>query len=83
MSGQVGYNDCMAPEMLLNEKYTSKVDVWSASVVIYILLSGEMPFYGKDLKELRKAIKEKEPDFSSHKWSQVCPRAKDFVKLGL
>ena len=42
-----------------------------------------MPFYGKDLKELRKAIKEKDPDFSSYKWSQVCPKAKNFVKLGL
>ena len=83
MKGQVGQNDCMAPEMLQGGQYDCKVDVWSASVVIYILLSGEMPFYGKDLKELRKAIKEKEPDFSSYKWSQVCPKAKNFVQKGL
>lgn len=83
MGGQVGSNNCMAPEMLQNQRYDCKVDIWSLSVVIYILLSGEMPFYGKDLKELHKAILECEPDFSSHKWKQVCPNAINFVKQGL
>ena len=52
MQGQVGGNNCMAPEMVMNDTYDCKVDVWSAAVVVYILLSGEMPFYGKDIKQM-------------------------------
>ena len=36
----------MAPEILSNDFYNFKVDVWSVAVVIYIMLSGDMPFYG-------------------------------------
>ena len=48
----VGSRYYMAPEILKNRPYDLKVDVWSASVVIYIMLSGDMPFYGKDSEEM-------------------------------
>ena len=37
----------MAPEIVNNMKYDSKVDIWSMGVVTYILLCGKPPFYGK------------------------------------
>ena len=37
-----------APEIVNNESYNDKVDVWSASIVIYALLCEELPFFGKD-----------------------------------
>lgn len=36
-----------APEIIKKEAYDSKIDVWSACIVIYILLTGDRPLYGK------------------------------------
>lgn len=36
----------MAPEIVKSEMYNDKVDVWSATIVIYTLLNEELPFYG-------------------------------------
>lgn len=34
-----------APEILNQQMYDAKIDVWSACVVLYILLTGDMPCY--------------------------------------
>lgn len=47
----------MPPEIIKNEKYDSKVDVWSAGVVVYIMLTGKPPFYGASKDAVYKAIK--------------------------
>jgi serine/threonine protein kinase len=36
----------MAPEIVKKQSYDHKVDVWSAGVVIYAMLSGRLPFFG-------------------------------------
>ena len=46
----------MAPEIVNRLKYDSKVDVWSAGVVTYILLCGRPPFFGKTKEEVYAAI---------------------------
>ena len=43
--GTVGYQ---APEMLLQEGYSFQLDVWSAGVVLYELLTGDQPFRNID-----------------------------------
>jgi len=42
----------MAPEIVKNETYNDKVDIWSATIVIYALLCEELPFFGKDSVEI-------------------------------
>ena len=42
----------MAPEILNNEKYDSKVDVWSLGTVFYELLFGKPPFVAGNIIDL-------------------------------
>ncbi|CAK0876801.1 unnamed protein product [Prorocentrum cordatum] len=39
-----------APEVLAGEECDEKQDLWSLGCVLYVLLSGDMPFYGPDSK---------------------------------
>ena len=46
--GTLGTPLFMAPEMIEKKKYGTKVDVWSATVTVYVLLVGKPPFKGRD-----------------------------------
>ena len=37
---------------MLKKGYNEKCDLWSCGVIIYILLCGSPPFYGKNEKEI-------------------------------
>ena len=52
-------NFYIAPEILRNEKYNEKCDLWSLGVIIYILLFKEFPFYGDTKNEILKDIEKK------------------------
>ena len=43
-----GTSSYVAPEILLSQPYNASVDIWSAGVMMYLLLSGELPFYVDD-----------------------------------
>ena len=45
----------MAPEVL-NEDYNQKCDLWSCGVIMYFLLTGKMPFIGKDSDQTMEKI---------------------------
>lgn len=47
----------MAPELVSDQEYDSKVDVWSAGVVAFTMLCGKPPFIGKDKGEVYSNIK--------------------------
>ena len=44
--GRVGTPHFMAPEVVNRKPYGKPADVWSAGVLLHILLSGTLPFYG-------------------------------------
>jgi calcium-dependent protein kinase len=68
----------VAPEVL-GRNYTSKCDLWSLGVTIFIVLFGYMPFTGTEEAQVRKI---KDGRFTKKKdvWSRVSSKAQDFVE---
>ncbi len=44
--GRIGTPHFMAPEVIQRRAYGKPIDVWSAGILLHILLSGTMPFLG-------------------------------------
>ena len=70
----------MAPELILNQKYTEKVDVWSLGVITYQLLSGRTPFDASKIKKINYNIVNKDIKFPDKQWGGISNNAKDFIK---
>merc|ERR1740138_1714208 len=68
----------VAPEVL-KRSYTSQCDLWSMGVIVFILLSGHMPFHG-DSEEQLQDIKKGRYTFKYDRWSIVSKTAQDFTK---
>ena len=68
-----------SPEVLKNN-YDSKCDIWACGVIMYILLSGEIPFAGDTEEEIMKSIINKQPSFDSSFFLNVSDNAKDLIK---
>jgi len=76
--GTPGY---VAPEVLQNKGYSDgAVDMWSAGVILYILLCGFPPFYEEELPALFEQILKARYDFPSPWWDPISPEAKTLVR---
>jgi calcium-dependent protein kinase len=58
----------MAPEIIREEPYDEKVDIWSVGTIAYILLSGRPPFAGKSKPEIFSSITRGELQFKHPIW---------------
>lgn len=80
MSGIVGTPYYVAPEVLMGRDYNEKVDVWSAGVILYIMLSGVPPFFGETPTETFEAVLRGNLRFPPKYFRSVSPEAKDLLR---
>lgn len=68
----------IAPEVL-QRRYNEKCDIWSCGVILFVLLSGETPFNGKDDNEILKNVASGQYFFHSKIWKTLSPESKDLI----
>ncbi|XP_019379694.1 PREDICTED: peripheral plasma membrane protein CASK isoform X10 [Gavialis gangeticus] len=81
--GRVGTPHFMAPEVVKREPYGKPVDVWGCGVILFILLSGCLPFYGTKERLFEGIIKGKykvNDSMNPRQWSHISESAKDLVR---
>lgn len=79
LHGTVGSPFYIAPEVLAGG-YNQAADVWSAGVILYILLSGRPPFWGKTKSRIFDAVRAADLRFWSDPWDNISDSAKKLIR---
>ncbi|TYJ40144.1 hypothetical protein E1A91_A04G119000v1 [Gossypium mustelinum] len=75
----VGSPYYMAPEVL-KRNYGPEIDIWSAGVILYILLCGVPPFWAESEQGVAQAILRGLIDFKRDPWPNISESAKSLVR---
>uniref|UniRef100_A0A061SDZ9 Calcium/calmodulin-dependent protein kinase I n=1 Tax=Tetraselmis sp. GSL018 TaxID=582737 RepID=A0A061SDZ9_9CHLO len=73
----------VAPEIINEdgpESYGIEVDMWSAGIVLFILLGGYPPFYDESEPRLFAAIQKGKFGFEDEVWDEISDLAKDLIR---
>ena len=83
LRGVVDYRGTLlyaAPEMLTkNCSFDSKIDSWSLGILLFSLLTGNLPFTAKNRKDLTHKILNYDLDFSLPFWNFLSFEAQDIL----
>lgn len=79
MHSSCGSPSYVAPEVL-DGNYNEKCDIWSAGVILYILLSGSVPFPGESDTEIMRNVARAQYDFDDIAWDSISDSAKELIQ---
>lgn len=80
LDSKVGTPYYCAREVVVNDHYGTKADLWSVGVLAFEMLSGRKPFEGKDSVQVLLAIRDGNFQFYAEEWSHISNEARDFVE---
>ena len=80
LTKQCGTPFFVSPEILMRQSYDQQTDMWSVGCIMFLLLSGNLPFNGRSQKELFRKIVSGKYEFKEEGWDGVSEDAKDLVK---
>ncbi|XP_017881326.1 peripheral plasma membrane protein CASK-like [Ceratina calcarata] len=77
--GRIGCPHFMSPEVIQRRQYGKPGDVWSAGVLLHVLLTGTLPFVGSR-DRLREAICRGRVQMETPLWDNISEPAKDLIQ---
>lgn len=78
LDGVTGTTDYMAPEVFTGV-YNEKCDLWSCGVVLYLMVSGQLPFPSPNDEEAELAIRNNKLTFPNEFFEGVSRECKDLI----
>ena len=74
----VGTPYYIAPEVI-KKSYDEKCDLWSAGVIMFIILSGQPPFGGRNEQQIMNNVQYGKFNFNNKVWAKASPNTKELI----
>lgn len=79
LQSYVGTQYYLAPEVHRHASYNRSVDIWSSGIILFIMLSGKFPFYGRDDSEFFARLS-RGVTFPEKEWKDISEEARSVVR---